>query len=250
MGTGDGRGRLLRLVARGTAVALVALLLSVLGPPPTPLAAQAFCFRGQPLPACSGFLLFDFHAHYAVAENGRERVDSYLVLGPDGNLVPGGSVRPLDGFTWAVGADVGYARNVAPAWAVGGTVGVEGVEGGPRFVLNGRARRWLGAGMALDLMPGVFLLKDAQRRSGDEWVVGGLVGARLDLASLGFLSLRYEAMELEPDVFELGDTKRVDPGGFQHALSAGAGLGSQAGIVAFVAAGVIVLAVFAALVPG
>lgn len=206
------------------------------GAGPAALTAQGFCWRAQFTPACSGFLVVDFHGHYAVIENGRTEVRTFPVLGPDGDLVPGERRTHLDGYTWSLGADIGYAHNVSPSWALGGTIGIEGVEGGARTVFKARARRWLGHGFALDIEPGIFSLLDSRGRG--RKVTGGLLGARLDIGGLGFLSVRWEAMDLEPDIFELGDVKEVDPGGFQHALSAGAGFGGQAGIVIFALAAV------------
>lgn len=205
----------------------------------SPATAQGFCVRGQPSPRCSTFLIFELQVHRAFAGDERVQVDSSTALGPDGQQVPRIRTEPVKGFAWAVGAEVGLGYNLSPDWALGATIGWEALGGdgttaGPRKVIAGRARRWLENGLALDLEGGVFVF-DGSTYSQDidevvnDRVIGALLGTRLSMGSLGFVALRWDAMSLEPYYRDLG-SPNLDPGGFHHALSVGAGLGSQAGM--------------------
>ena len=221
------------------AATLVSALLST-----SPVAAQGFCIRGEPRPTCSTFLIFEVKVHRALIGNERIQVDSSTILRPDGELEPRARLEPVKGFAWVVGAEVGLGYNVSPDWAIGATIGWEALGGdgttaGPRKVIAGRARRWLDHGLALDLQAGAFVF-DGSTYSHDidevvnERVVGAILGTRLSMGSLGFVALRWDAMSLEPYYRELG-SPTIDPGGFHHALSAGVGLGSQAGMAGAVA---------------
>lgn len=206
----------------------------------SPVEGQGFCWRGQPSPACSGFLLFDVHGHRTVVENGRETTGHYVVYGPNREPMPATNSRQVESFTWAGGVDVGYAWNVSSEWALGGTAGFEFFEGGTRKVFKARARRWLGHGLALDLEPGVFSFADSRWDSG-RTVRGGLMDVRFDLGGLGFLGVRWEAMKLDPEVWGTDEVGGRDPGGFQQGLAVGAGFGSQAGIFSFSLTGLLLI---------
>lgn len=61
---------------------------------------------------------------------------------------------PTRELSHAFGWSVGWAVNVAPAWAVGLDVGYAFGEGSRRRSVRARLRRWLHPRVAVDVVPG------------------------------------------------------------------------------------------------
>ncbi|HKJ93033.1 MAG TPA: hypothetical protein VJ957_07685, partial [Longimicrobiales bacterium] len=99
--------------------------------PPAP-APAAFCWRGQALPACRNFAIFEVEGSYDVA--------STMVV--DVSLQPT-TEYPHPAFGNALNWRLGAMRNVSADWALGGTVNLGFDAWGTLTGVQVRARRWL-----------------------------------------------------------------------------------------------------------
>jgi hypothetical protein len=106
-------------------------------PSPTPERRpyRSFRFRGGPREVCSSFLLTEFSWMRRVGGTGRASSDERMYAS----------------------LDLGWAKNVGSAYAVGGTVFLGGDNTREHLGVRARVRRWLKPNLSLDLSPGVIL---------------------------------------------------------------------------------------------
>jgi hypothetical protein len=135
--------------------------------------ADAFCWRGRPLPHCASFVLFEIGAHARVADT--RQTQRY----PDGSTQ---EVRAFGRhqFSWQLGA----MRNVDARTALGGTLHVGGDGYGAVVGALARGRRWTSPRTSLDLDVGPVLMQVPLATSAREYRVGGMTQARVNLADL------------------------------------------------------------------
>jgi hypothetical protein len=202
-----------------------------------PLGAQEagsfFCLRGAPPPDCRGFFRVEIRGGGAIGESPRTQYQGER--GPDGAFVATDSLPWYDLGDW-IGAEVGYALNVGERWALGATVAVETGNETTRYLLRGRARRWLTPRLYADFLPGVFRQKrDLLYRSGDALVrnTGLSAEARAGLSGFLFASVRYDVLQADPVTLDPGPPRSItyDPGGRAHAFSIGGGLEGRTALV-------------------
>jgi hypothetical protein len=144
-------------------------------------------------------------------------------------------------------ASLGHMANVSTGFAVGATLsyelGGDITTGGGSWTqrsIEVRARRWLNEDASLELSGGVLFREDHP--------TGATVDARVNVRDQVYLYLRWDGVSVPRDppgggYFDPGP-QGFDPGGFQRALSIGAGLASKPGLI--VGAIVSVLGVLAA----
>jgi hypothetical protein len=195
---------------------------------PTARAADAFCWRGRPLPRCAAFALFELDGQFAVAST-RTRYRTAADA-------QGGSSLPT--FERHLGWTLGAMRNVSARTAVGATLTGAAAGQGHFVAASARLRRWTGANTSVELAAGPALpevpvpapfpgMPDAQ---GEARRPGVLLDARLNGADLVALTARAVVVPRA--------------GGRTHAAGfVGASLGSHAAV-----AGNVVLGALTALV--
>jgi hypothetical protein len=151
-------------------------------------AADAFCWRGRPLPHCRAFALFELGYFEApVTTRIRETVPPPFSYERDEILFS----RQL---SWSVGA----MRNVDARTALGGAVVIgAALEQGPFVAGTARWRRWTGTRTSVELAggPGVAQVLTPYAgtpsgNQGDVWRPAALAEARANLADLAALSVR------------------------------------------------------------
>jgi hypothetical protein len=141
--------------------------------------AKAFCWRGQALPACGGFWLFELEGGLSVA--------STTVVHESANLTTEYPVFENE-LRWHLGA----MRNVTEEWALGGTVGLGiGSSAGPRPGIRIRARRWLHPPLSVELEAGA-METGINDRFGSGFGLGPTVGARLNFGDHVSVFTRWE----------------------------------------------------------
>lgn len=162
------------------------------------------------------------------------------VQGPDGQFMPSDSMPWMDFGDW-IGVEVGYALNVRPRWAVGGSVALETGNESSRVLVRARFRRWLGTRFYAEVLPGVFVQeRDLRYRSGDklERHKGLSAEVRTGLTDVLFASARFDAFDAGPVTTSPSPSGRVlfHPAGRAHAFSVGGGIEGRTAILSTVAA--------------
>jgi hypothetical protein len=190
---------------------------SAVEPPSEP---AAFCWRGQALPACRHFALFEMEGALAVAST-RAVHESSVVI----------SEHPVfeDRLSW----QLGLMRNVSPEWAVGATVSIGAGPHGPATGLRVRARRWLAPRRSVEVEAGAI---DTQvnRRFGSGIGWGPTVGGRLNLGDYVSVFARWEAVYAGAG----SDGYYSREAGFHQGLLVGASAGSTVAVAGSAALGV------------
>ena len=134
--------------------------------------------------------------------------------------------------------------NVGEKYALGGVVTVGTGNGGSGLTgLKVRVRRWLSSDFSLEAEAGAFW-GNAQtvRRSS-----GGTAALRFNIRDQGAIYLRWDLLPLREES-RSGEYGYYDPGGTQHGLSVGVGLGSAPALFGTGALGVGLAVVFSLLV--
>jgi hypothetical protein len=186
--------------------------------------ANAFCWRGQALPACRSYWLFEFEGGLAVA--------STTVVHESPNLT---TEYPV--FTNELKWHFGVMRNLTEEWALGGTVNLGvGSSAGLRPGIGIRARRWLHPPMSVELEAGA-VETGINDRFGSGFGVGPSVGARLNFGDHFSVVTRWEGAYAQAG----SDRFFQREAGFHQALFVGASAGSTAAVVGTVTLGALVL---------
>ena len=107
-------------------------------PPPTDPGDAPHCFAPRPLPRCGDFWITEF--------------------GPLFFLTPSPG-DPHDGRTMLITWELGYMSNRTPTRAVGGNVFLAANDNQFRLGVRGRYRLWREAGTALEIGPGLIVLR-------------------------------------------------------------------------------------------
>ena len=163
--------------------------------------AKIGCIRGRTLPECRSFWLFEMQAPVLVTQKSTPRGLFNLI-------------------EW----NFGHMVNLGDDWAVGGLVtGGIGYGDGLRGI-KARVRRWLNTDLSIEAEAGALWGQTSSS-------VGGTAALRFNVRDMGSIFLQWEA----PQTREVTDfSGRQDPGGLQHDLSVGVGLGS---VPAFIGTG-------------
>lgn len=197
--------------------------------------ADAFCWRGRPLPHCAAFALFELGVHEPLASTDVRRRD-------DGTS-PGGSTLPT--FERHVSWSLGVMRNVDARTALGGAVTLAAAGNGGFAAASARARRWTGARTSAELAagPAIAEVPIPIRVSGVPGALGEgrrpgvFAEARLNAADLVALSARAVVVP--------------QAGGRTHAAGfVGASLGSHTALAGNVALAALTAFVIYALLGG
>ena len=122
-------------------------------PGKAPVGGELALPEGRSSPQCRGFVRLEVRGGGSMAESGRSVYTVRRV--PDGTLVVVDSAQWLPIGDW-IGVELGYEVNATPPWAWGGSIAVETGNETTRFLLRGRARRWLWGRLYAEALPGVF----------------------------------------------------------------------------------------------
>jgi hypothetical protein len=121
----------------------------------------------------------------------------------------------------------GHMANVGDNYAVGGVVtGGTGNGGSGLTGLKVRVRRWLSSDLSLEAEAGAFWGNAQSVRR----TTGGTAAVRFNIRDQGAVYLRWDALPLREESWP-GEYGRFDPGGMQHGLSVGVGLGSAPALI-------------------
>jgi hypothetical protein len=190
---------------------------------------SAFCWRGQALPGCRSFVIFELEGGLVVASTTVVHESAVLT-----------SEHPAfqNELKWHVGA----MRNLSPAWAVGATVSLGSGSPGPLTGIRLRARRWLRSPMSAELEAGaVFTGINRRFGSGSGW--GPAIGLRLAAGDHASLFTRWEAAYARAG----SDGRFSREAGFHQAMYVGASAGSTIAVAGSAVLGALVLVVAHAL---
>lgn len=218
---------------------LVLLLAATATAPPAGLAQEARhgCFPARPLPDCRSSVIFEGWVRNPLWQTTRSF--RFQTSGREGPVESTHSERHFDSsFGW----DVGILWNLDERLSVGATVGIEGGHQNARYRIAPRAR-WEPAELdvALELAPALVMDRDIGGFGAPTY--GGSLDARLVLANVGIVSLRYD------DLAAARGPLPSDPGGRQRGISVGFGLAGQPAVWATVATGLGLAALFGLFVP-
>lgn len=174
-----------------------------------PVEAQsAFCWRGQALPACRGFALFELEGGLAVA--------STTVVHESSVVTTEYPVFESE-LKWHLGA----MRNLSEDWALGGTASLGTGSPSPLTGIRVRARRWLEPPMSAELELGAVDTGINDRfGSGFGW--GPTVGVRLNRGDHFSIFARWEGVYAQAG----SDRDFHREAGFHQGVYIGASLGS------------------------
>ena len=185
------------------------------------------CFRGRRLPACKSFWIVEMQVSEPVAQTSRTVLETYPVFDAQRT----GSVSVLENRRTAFGRviewNLGHMANVGEKYALGGVVtGGSGNGGSGLTGLKVRLRRWLSSDFSLEAEAGAFW-GNAQtvRRSN-----GGTAALRFNIRDQGAIYMRWDMLPLREES-RSGEYGHFDPGGTQHGLSVGVGLGSTPALI-------------------
>jgi len=187
------------------------------------------CFRGRPLPACRSFWIVEMQAEAPLAQTTQTITFT------------GESPYEIGFFERKLEWNLGHMLNLTPRHAVGGvlTAGTASTH-----FLSGvklRGRTWLNADVSVELEGGLLTGMEVH----PEPSLSVTADARLNIRDQGFFYVRWDGLQVPPEQHPLFTTE----GGFQQALSVGAGLGSLPSLVGTAAVGIgalIFLAIFVA----
>ncbi|MCA1791421.1 MAG: hypothetical protein LC667_16710, partial [Thioalkalivibrio sp.] len=142
-------------------------------------AQKVGCFRGQPMPSCRSFWIFEMQGQAPVVQS--ERPVFYQ------NEPPVQMTSFESDLEW----NLGHMVNLTPDWALGGVVtvgpGAEDYISGVKV----RARRWLNPDVSLELQGG--LLRTDNRHPTPKGVTGDV---RLNIRDQGSLFVRWDGVNL------------------------------------------------------
>jgi hypothetical protein len=166
-------------VAVGLATALSAVAAANLqGQAASTDAQSAFCWAGQPLPACRGFALFELELGLAVAST----------TVPDESSEVDPAVRV---FGPALEWNLGAMRNVSEGWALGATVGLGTGAPTPLTGVRVRARRWLKPRLSAEFEAGAVSTSINEIHEAGQWW-GPAIGVRLNMGDDASIFTRWE----------------------------------------------------------
>lgn len=175
-------------------------------------APSAFCWRGQALPSCRSFPLFELEWGLAVASTRVVHQSSAVT-----------SKYPVfeNELKWHLGA----MRNVSEDWAWGAALSLGTGSPSPLTGIRVRSRRWLKPPMSTELEVGVVDTGINDRfGSGFGW--GPTLGARLNMGDYISVFTRWEGAYAEAG----SDTYFHREAGFHQGLYVGAGGGSTVAV--------------------
>lgn len=211
-------------VACGLALSVSALAVTgVAGQTAAGEAPAAFCWQGQALPACRGFVIFELEGAWAVASTTVVHESSAA-----------STEYPVfrDELKWHLGA----MRNVSEDWALGATLSLGTGSPGPLTGIRVRARRWLRPPMSAELELGAVDTGINDRfGSGSGW--GPTFGARLNMRDQVSVFARWEGAYAEAG----SDTYFEREAGFHQGLYVGASAGSMVALGGTVVLGAVAL---------
>lgn len=208
---------------------------------PTPARAQSEasddepsigCFRGNPLPRCKSFWIFEMQGSLPIAETSRLVDTGYN--GPEET----GTFDPV--FEW----NLGHMMNTSDEWAFGGVMTVGTGNSNPLTGLKARARRWMNPQVSVEAETGA-MWSDA---SGFHFnsLLGGTAAVRLNIRDQGQFYLRWDVLSIPEERIDRSGTREYyDPGGVQHGVSVGASVGSVPSLVGTGALGVAFVVILA-----
>jgi hypothetical protein len=188
---------------------------------------RSLCLLPGPSTECRSYLVFEAAGWSPVVHDPRLIVSEGTHTGTGQPVYVSLPTREL---SHAFGWSIGWAVHVAPAWAVGVDVGYAFGEASRRRSVDFRVRRRVHPRIALDLVPGLFSLRETGARP-DPDRLGYKVGLRASLWDVGFLGVRYDGLPLDREVTEVDGIRRTDPGGLESSWSATAGLEGAAGLI-------------------
>lgn len=210
-------------VALGLSAALLATAAPDVQGQSTSGAADAFCWRGKPLPSCGAFALFELEVAFAVAS-------TTVVYEGEGPAIE----RPV--FTNELKWHLGAMRNLSEEWALGAAVTLGPGSRSPLTGMQVRARRWLHSPVSAEFEAGIVDTGFNDRfGSGFGW--GPSVGARLSVADRFSVFTRWEGAYARA----ASDTRSAREAGFHQGLYAGASAGSTVAVAGTAALGAVVL---------
>jgi hypothetical protein len=183
------------------------------------------CFRGNPLPRCKSFWIFEMQGSLQIAQTSR------LVDSGNGSPQETSAFDPV--FEW----NLGHMMNTSDEWAFGGVITVGTGNSNPLTGLKARARRWMSSQVSVEAETGA-LWSDA---SGHHFpgLLGGTTALRLNIRDQGQFYLRWDVLPLPEERSNYsGGREYFDPGGVQHGVSVGASVGSVPSLVGTGALGV------------
>ena len=189
---------------------------------------QVGCFRGRPLPECKSIWIVEMQAATPLAQTSR------TIQYPDA------SEDDQVAFKSVLQWNLGHMVNVGNDWGIGGVVTLGTNTEHWLSGLKARIRRWVNPHLSVEAEGGALL------SSGHSGGKGGTAALRFNIRDQGSVYLRWDMLRL-PEI--IGGSGTYDPGGTQHGLSFGVGLGSLPALVGTGALG-IAAAVFVALVLG
>ena len=178
---------------------------------------QVGCFRGRPLPECKSFWIIEMQGVRPLAQTSR------IVQNGDHR------VERLE-FTSVLQWNLGHMVNVGDDWAIGGVVTLGTNTERWLSAYNGRIRRWVNPHLSIEAEVGALL------SNGTSGAKGGTAAMRLNIRDQGSVFLRWDVLRLSERTTSHWDI--YDPGGTQHSVSLGAGLGSVPALVGTGALGV------------
>ncbi len=202
---------------------------------------QVGCFRGRPLPACKSFWIVEMQGSEPIAQTSRTVREVYSVFDAQRNASVGVYENQRTAFAPVLEWTLGHMANLGEKYALGGVVtGGTGNGGSGLTGLKVRLRRWLSSDFSLEAEAGAFW-GNAQtvRRS-----TGGTAALRFNIRDQGAVYLRWDVLPL-PGESRSGEYGYHDPGGTQHGLSVGVGLGSLPALIGTGALGVAMAVLFA-----
>jgi hypothetical protein len=178
--------------------------------------AARICFRGRPLPACRSFWIVEMQAYTPLSQS--SRMVRYSTAPP----------VPLQSFEEQLEWNFGHMVNVTPDLAIGGLLTLGTGAGSGAFAgLKGRVRRWLGPQVSVEVEGGLL-------RSGVVYppAHGVTADVRLNIGDHGSFFVRWDGIDVSGESIDYGGGYGFhDAGGFQQALSVGAGVGSKPALV-------------------
>ncbi|HUP53778.1 MAG TPA: hypothetical protein VM198_14955 [Longimicrobiales bacterium] len=175
-------------------------------------AQKVGCFRGQPLPSCRSFWIFEMQGQTPVVQSRRP-----VFYGDQPSV-------QMHSFETELEWNLGHMVNLAPSWALGGVVTLGTGTDNRVSGVKARARRWLNPNVSLELQGGLLRTGNRARTP-----VGVTADVRLNVRDQGSIFFRWDGV----DLVELGapGDDYYDPAAFAQAFSVGIGVGSMPAVI-------------------
>lgn len=171
---------------------------------------QVGCFRGRPLPECKSIWIVEMQAATPLAQTSR------TIQYPDA------SEDRREEFVRVLQWNLGHMVNVGDDWGIGGVVTLGTNTERWLSGLEARIRRWVNPHLSIEAEGGALL------SNGTSGGKGATAALRFNVRDQGSIYLRWDMLRI-PEL--TSDSGVFDPGGTQHGLSFGVGVGSLPALV-------------------